>query len=99
MKVLVTELVGSTNGPQTAVWRCWGPVRRRRHRPRSRRGRSSGRSLSMATSTKRKAAPDMGRLWDIDDLGAYIGVADPTEASKMKGFPPPIQLDGVRSRR
>ena len=53
----------------------------------------------MATNTKRKAAPDMGRLWDIDDLGAYIGVADPTEASKMKGFPPPIQLDGVRSRR
>jgi len=61
--------------------------------------RPCSRSRAMETTARRKPGPPTDRLWDLDDLGAFLGCADATVTVQMTDFPPALHLKGVRGPR
>jgi hypothetical protein len=53
----------------------------------------------METTARRKPGPPTDRLWDLEDLGAFLGCADATVTAQMTGFPSALHLKGVRGPR
>jgi len=54
---------------------------------------------SYGNTARRKPGPPTDRLWDLDDLGAFLGCADATVTVQMTDFPPALHLKGVRGPR